>query len=294
MGLRVGSDSADPGSVSGDPTLTRRAMIPGMAALLLVLAIGPWASPVAATEGRTPLLPVNGFATLIRLEPGDRGPDVATLQTALTGAGFYHGAIDGEYGASTRSAVVAFHKLLGLERSDTFQALDWIRLGSLPPLDPAVAGLPSRPGEDRYLEVDLTRQLLFLVEDGRVAQVIPVSSGGGYRYRSARTGRTVLAATPKGDFRLLWHQTTWRCDRVTGWCVYKYWAFTDYYGIHGYRDVPAYPASHGCVRVTTWDADWLESRLFVGMPLHIWRDPPPVEEPPPAPEPPDPAPGPPM
>lgn len=246
---------------------------------LIVLALLTPALPVAdAAESRTELAAVNGFERLIRLEPGDEGEDVARLQQALTNAGFFHFEVDGVYGPTTSSAVVAFHKYLDLDRSKAFNALDWIRLEMLP--DP---GLPERHDETDYVEVDLRRQLLFLIRDGELVQTIPVSTGSGSAYFSVRSGRTVTAATPQGDFVLKWHQTTWVCDQTTGWCVYKYWAFTDFYGIHGYRSVPTVPASHGCVRVEVWDADWLESRLFVGMPVHIWREPPRIDPPPAAP-----------
>lgn len=251
----------------------------------VVLILMAAAAPAGAAESRTPLVGVNGFATLIRLEPGDSGDDVVALQEALADAGFFHSAVDGAYGRSTESAVVAFHKYLGLERTTVFNALDWIRLQLLP--DP---GLPERYDESDYLEVDLERQLLFLVEDGELAEVFPVSTGGGYTYVSPRTGRRAIANTPQGDHRLRWHQLGWVCDSRTGWCVYKYWAFTDYYGIHGYRHVPAYPASHGCIRVEVWDADWLEPHLASGMPVHVWREPPVL---PPPPEPPTVAPAPP-
>ena len=233
------------------------------------------AAPAGATESPAPLVGVNGFPTLIRLQPGDSGNFVADLQQALTDAGFYHFAIDGVYGATTISAVEAFHKYMGLERTGTFNALDWIRLSLLP--DP---GLPYRWNQTDYIEVDLTRQLLFLVVDGEVAQIIPVSTGGGYAYYSARQGHYASANTPRGDFTLRSHQRGWVCDPVTGWCVYKYWAFTPYYGIHGSRQVPVYPASHGCVRVETWDAEWLEPRLAVGMSVHIWNEPPVIPPPP--------------
>ncbi len=185
--------------------------------------------------------------------------------------------------------MIAFHKYLRLERSATFSALDWIRLELLP--EP---GIPDRTDETDYLELDLDRQLLFLVRDGELKQVIPVSSGGGYTYISPRTGNAHRATTPVGDFALRWHQLGWACDPVSGWCVYKYWAFTDFLGIHGYHSVPATPASHGCVRVELWDADWLEPHLFTGMPLHIWYEAPVMPLPPEPPEPADPPPAPPV
>jgi hypothetical protein len=235
------------------------------------------ATPVVATESAAPLSGVNGFHALVRLEPGTSGTDVADLQQALADAGFYHFEIDGVFGKTTISAVIAFHKYLRAERTTTFNALDWIRLALLP--NP---GIPYRWNESDYIEVDVGRQLLFLVRDGEVVQVLPVSTGGGYTYWSIRQAAYVTARTPHADFDLRSHQRGWSCDSVTGWCVYKYWAFTSSYGIHGYRHVPPYPASHGCIRVELWDADWLEPYLALGMPLHVW-DQPPVIPPPPRP-----------
>ena len=227
------------------------------------------ASPAAATTGpRIEGLPYG------RLAPGDEGAPVIHLQQALAQAGFYQGAVDGVYGRETEAAVVAFHKYLERPRTATFEALDWLRLDELP--DP---GLPHRWDQEDYVEIDLARQLLFLFREGELRAILPVSTGGGYIYWSARNGRYVRAATPRGTFALKWNQVGWSCDRVTGWCVYKYWAFTDFYGIHGYNSVPAYPASHGCVRLHVWDADWIEAHLFVGMPVHIWDSPPQVPPP---------------
>ena len=95
----------------------RRAIVIAAVSAVLLPAL-----PAAASESRTPLIGVNGFSALVRLQPGDSGKEVATLQRALTDAGFYHSEIDGEYGDATSSAVVAFHKYLRLERSSTFSA----------------------------------------------------------------------------------------------------------------------------------------------------------------------------
>jgi lipoprotein-anchoring transpeptidase ErfK/SrfK len=40
--------------------------------------------------------------------------------------------------------------------------------------------------------------------------------------------------------------------------------------IHGWADVPPYPASHGCVRVPIWDADWLYDRSPVGERVYVY------------------------
>jgi lipoprotein-anchoring transpeptidase ErfK/SrfK len=52
--------------------------------------------------------------------------------------------------------------------------------------------------------------------------------------------------------------------------MYSPWYFYGGYAIHGSSSVPPYPASHGCVRVTTWDADFLSHHLEIGIPVHVW------------------------
>lgn len=235
--------------------------------------------PALASETDMPTLAgVYAFAPLVALTHGDEGDSVVRLQAALEEAGFYRGAITGKFDTHTSTAVVAFHKYLGIDRTGSFNSLDWIRLALLP--GPQI---PYRWDEPDRVEIDTARQLLFVVRDHRIAGILPTSTGSGATYHSIRQGRDVRAATPHGDFTLRWRQYGWNCDSVTNWCVYNYWAFTAYYGIHGYRNVPAYPASHGCSRVHTWDSDWLNDELFVGMPVHIWRDMPQVAPKPPTP-----------
>ncbi len=231
------------------------------ACAVLTPSIGLASEPAAGIE------PVNGFNPLIALRSGDTGDAVIRLQMALHDGGFYRGDITGEFDRATETAVITLHKYLDIPRTGTFNALDWIRLALLPR-----SQIPYRWDEPDRIEIDTTRQLLFVVRDRRIVGILPTSTGSGGTYYSVRQGRNVHSTTPHGDFRLQWRQYGWRCDPVTDWCVYNYWAFTSYYGIHGYRNVPAYPASHGCSRIHTWDSDWLSETVFVGMPVHIWRD----------------------
>jgi len=201
------------------------------------------------------------------LEQGDKGAAVLALQRELTRLRLYRGPLDGEFGDATAYAVVTFHKVMGVERTFAWEEGDSALVADfvLPPL-------PDRPDEPSRLEADLGRQLLFLFEDGQVAEVVHISSGGTYRYWSARQGAWVWSGTPRGDYTLFRHALGWQCDPVTGWCIYNPWSFTPYYALHGYRSVPEYPASHGCVRIPTWESDILESRLLIGMPIHLWDE----------------------
>lgn len=199
------------------------------------------------------------------LGPGDRGAAVRALQTLLKEQTFYRGPVDGVYGSSTGSAVVAFHKVLERKRTDRFLKSDWRRLLAFDPQPPI-----ARSGERNRIEIDITHQVLYLIEKNKVAAIVPVSTGGGHLYYSKHQGKWRYAETPRGDFAFYWRQVGWNTDQTTGWSVYNYWGFSPYYGVHGYLTVPTYPASHGCVRLHIWDSDQLVKSFFIGMPVHIW------------------------
>jgi lipoprotein-anchoring transpeptidase ErfK/SrfK len=204
-----------------------------------------------------------GFHPAVTLHQGDSGPTIVRLQWRLAELGAYSGPISGEFDTQTAYAVRAFHAYVGRPPTYSLHPADWPLLDS----GPADPGIPDRWNEPDRVEADIGRQLLFVVRDGQIAAIVPISSGGGYSYFSDLRDRRVLARTPHGDFTLRWHQLGWSCLPT---CVYKYWGFTDIYGIHGYPQVPNYPASHGCIRVTTWDARRIEPLMYVGMPLHVW------------------------
>ncbi|NNC92664.1 MAG: murein L,D-transpeptidase [Acidimicrobiia bacterium] len=196
------------------------------------------------------------------LEPGDRGPGVVRLQEAMAAAGFFRDEIDGSFGPRTAAAVIAVHKALDLERTAAWATGDWAALSEYE--GPV---LPDRTDEPNRVEVDLTRQLLYRLEDGAVVDIIPVSSGNGALYENA-TGALVRARTPRGDYSFYKHYTGWRISYLGG--LYRPWYFSGGYAIHGSASVPAYPASHGCVRVPNWEADHLASELWIGSPVHLW------------------------
>src|SRR4030065_406658 len=74
---------------------------------------------------------------------------------------------------------------------------------------PVAPETPPGWGEPDRVEVDVGRQLLFIVRDGEVAGILPVSTGGGYTYFSDLFKRDKLAYNPHADFTLNWHQLGW-------------------------------------------------------------------------------------
>jgi hypothetical protein len=192
---------------------------------------------------------VPGFVPASR---GETGAKVTAIQQRLTDLGFWQGAVDGTYGGLTSQAVMAFQKVWGLPRT-----------GTADPVTAALLATAPRPtarfgGGDR-IEVDLTRQVLFVVRAGEVVHTLNVSTGSGIPYvERTRDGRLVSgdAITPTGRFRFNRELPNgWRISDLGELWRPKYFFLG--FAIHGARSVPAYPASHGCVRVTTAAMDWL-------------------------------------
>jgi lipoprotein-anchoring transpeptidase ErfK/SrfK len=129
--------------------------------------------------------------------------------------------------------------------------------------------LPATAKETRktLAEVDKTRQLLFLVQDGVTTHVLNTSTGDDREYTEPDSNTpgvmiTDTSVTPVGTFRI-------NRERPDGWWIgdlgqiYRPKYFIGGVAIHGSLSVPAYPASHGCVRVSVaamdmiWEQDIL-------------------------------------
>ncbi len=127
--------------------------------------------------------------------------------------------------------------------------------------------LPFRPEADR-IEVDLAKQVLYVVERRQVIHVMPISSGNGKPY-FGEDGHRDIANTPEGKFRFQRRVRGLR-ESFLGQLWNPYY-FYGGYAIHGSPDVPNYPASHGCIRVTMWDMDVLMDHHFkLGQTVYIY------------------------
>ncbi len=191
----------------------------------------------------------------------DRATRLGILAADLAAKGFMRESAVGRPGA-LEAAIVAFHKELRLPRTDEWSVTDWVALVRYSGPD-----LPARPGQPDRLEIDLAKQVLYLMEDGDVTAIMPVSSGNGEVFAKP-DGSLAVARTPRGSFTIRAHIDGWRYSYLGA--LYRPWYFRGGYAVHGSQSVPPYPASHGCVRIPLWDADFLEDRLAVGMPVHVW------------------------
>jgi L,D-transpeptidase catalytic domain/Putative peptidoglycan binding domain len=178
------------------------------------------------------------------LRRGSLGPSVRELELRLWKLHYALLRVDRAYGQDTYDAVIAFQKVNGLPRTGEVTPALWRLLYR--------TSVPRAHYGGNHVEVDKTRQVLFEVRGGTVILVVPVSTGA--------TGNT-----PPG----LWHVYS----RVAGWSWVLWYPtyFLRGFAIHGYPDVPAYPASHGCIRVPMWVATRLYAMHPYGFPIYIYN-----------------------
>lgn len=190
-------------------------------------------------------------------EPEDDGPDydVEGVQTQLSELGYYGAGIDGAEGPGTISAIMAFQKVHGLVADGVVGPATLAAIAD--PVTPSLQG-----GEADRIEVDLDQQVLYFVQGGELERILPISSGDGASYETA-DGGTAQSLTPVGDYRI---ERRIRGERNAELgTLYDPLYFHQGWAIHGSNSVPAYPASHGCIRVTRADALWLFERAPDGI-----------------------------
>ena len=189
------------------------------------------------------------------------GPPTRAAQKKLLELGFWLKATDGRFEDTTRQAVMAFQKYFRLKPTGS------ITRGTAYLLDTVTSPATALSTEGTLAEVDKQRQLLFLVVDGQTTAVLNASTGDDREYEEpdANSPGVIIrgvALTPEGEFSI-------NRERPDGWWIgdlgqiYRPKYFIGGVAIHGSTAVPAYPASHGCVRVSVsamdmiWDSSLL-------------------------------------
>lgn len=214
-----------------------------------------------------PVVPLPAVAPIPPSRVGQSGAQVLALEQRLMQLGFWLDAPDGRYNAVTAQAVMAYQKDQGLKRTGNADQATVDRLSQ------AQNHVMSRAVVGNLIEVDKSKQLLYVVRNGQVAWAVNTSTGSGGRYSATSkiTGKDVssTAVTPNGM------HTVYRQDGV-GWhsgdlgSIYRPKYFAGGAAIHGFNRIPAYPASHGCVRVSTSFMDFVWADNLVPMKSTVW------------------------
>jgi hypothetical protein len=164
---------------------------------------------------------------------------IGEAQRRLLDLGYWIGGTDGKWGEASRHGLIAFQKVERRARTGklTISELQALRTASRP--------VPRERGF-AHVEVDLRRQVLFMVEaDGTVSKILPVSSGNGKPFEIE--GEPNVAVTPLGRFKVYRKLPGWRKSPL-GLLYYPSYIVGGI-AIHGNPSVPAQPASHGCIRI---------------------------------------------
>jgi L,D-transpeptidase-like protein/putative peptidoglycan binding protein len=174
--------------------------------------------------------------------------------------GYWAGPIDGQFDSASRHALIAFQKV---EQRDRAGKLTRDELNALRNAHRPVPRFGTQP----HVEIDLQRQVLFLIDEtGLVVRILPVSTGNGQMYMDR--GKWHRAVTPVGRFTVLRKIDGWRLSSL-GLLYYPSYIHNGI-AIHGSPLVPSYVASHGCIRVPMFAARELSSLLPVGLEVIVY------------------------
>lgn len=174
--------------------------------------------------------------------------------------GYWAGPVDGKIDSASRQALIAFQKVEGRARTGNLTSTEFNAL--------MIASRP-RPRFDGYghIEIDLTRQVLFVIDEtGTVTRILPVSSGNEGRY--VDHGQVHRAHTPRGTFKVLRKINGWRQSSL-GLLYYPSYILNGV-AVHGSLSVPTYPASHGCIRVPMFAAKELSGLMPIGIEVSVY------------------------
>jgi lipoprotein-anchoring transpeptidase ErfK/SrfK len=198
------------------------------------------------------------------LRYGMRGSDVKGLQQRLATLKYYPGRIDGVFGTYTLEAIWAFQEVQGLSVDGVVGPRTGHALVS-----PRTFQARNPRGGALRVEVNLTKRVLVLYRDNKIALISHVSAGGGYYYCSPNGCR--YAITPIGSFRTTAYMPGWVTVPL-GKMYNPVFFIGTAFAIHGDTYVPVNPVSHGCVRIPMDVAAFFHTMVRTpGTPVYIYR-----------------------
>ncbi len=270
--IAIGAHSPEPVQIAPDveratdpSTSTTATSFPAPSTMVAELAVSepvrvaymlPAPAPVPAVE-----IPLAAVGT-------SDGEETARVQARLLELGFWVQATDGDFGLTTTQAVMAFQKYYGIPATGS--------------VDDQTATMMSAAGEHAsgradagtLVEIDKSRQLLFLVVDGVTTWVFNTSTGSEVPYETPnKLDPTKIergdSVTPVG----LYHTER---ERPVGWWegdlgeIYRPKYFVGGIAVHGSNSIPNYPASHGCVRVSVPAMDFIWDSDLIPLGTAVW------------------------
>ncbi len=217
------------------------------------------------------------------LGKGSAGAEVKMVQDRLIELNFDPGQPDGVFGERTRQAIWAFEKLvMGVQRDDITGKVDaqmWSRMQ-----DPLEI-LPRRPDSTpNHTEVYLPEQVLIVFRDNVPAIITHISSGTASSAtdeewceevtispgeqdnetgtQAIKKGVCGVSWTPGGVYKFYRLVVGRRESQLGG--MYNPVYFNKGIAVHGAQEVPAVPASHGCIRLPMHISEYFQTLVSKG------------------------------
>jgi hypothetical protein len=208
---------------------------------------------------------VGVLATVVPTAAGSSALTAADVRQAerwLSELGYWTGPVDGRWDGASRHALIAFQKIQRARPTGVLTRAEYNALSvATPPR-------PREPAAGLHIEVDVARQVLFLVDAaGKVGNILPISSGTGKLFREKGYPAT-YAVTPCGRLEVF--------SKATGWTksplgeLHNPMYIVGGIAIHGSEDVRSYPASHGCIRIPMFASHRLTKMVPKGTPVYVY------------------------
>lgn len=182
------------------------------------------------------------------IDPGNKNSTVQLFNRLLAKQGYVNDE-GKKYDAATGRAVLAFHKVNGNKWTENAKSRDFKKLA-----DGRGTFKLKYPGHGKHVEADLSRQVLVLARHGKAQEIYHISSG------------TPATPTITGHFNFYRKEPGTNSHGMVN-SVY----FIRGYATHGYPDVPAYPASHGCLRNPIPDSLHIYNWIDIGDPIDVYH-----------------------
>ena len=212
--------------------------------------------------------PIAPMAVPLEAVGSRSGEATKAVQQRLLDLGFWLAGVDGEYGLTTKQAVMAFQKYLGLPATGKVDDDTAAYMANLTERAHGAADTGD------LVEVDKTRQLIFVIRGGKTMLVLNTSTATGLPYEEEDRNtpgeiQRGVSITPNG---------LWKVDRERpeGWWegdlgeIYRPKYFKGGVAVHGSNSIPNYPASHGCVRVSVPAMDMIWFYDLMPMRSVVW------------------------
>ena len=294
IGTSADAGAADPGvtqSATVDATSTT-SFTDGDTSGYDVTGLTVPASTMPGVGTETTMTPTVKTQLTRTLFVGTSGDDVKQLQTRLAALGFVTGGIDGAFGEQTREAVWAYDKLILQIAPDKVDSSAKVTNETWQGMQDPVVIQPRRPGAGTHVEIYLPQQVAAVFTDDKPTLVIHISSGMALtpdRTAANSWCETInedtdangvpinppqpkavcgVGYTPGGVFRFQREILGHHVGALGGMDNPIYFNFG--IAMHGAKDVPLHPASHGCIRMNKKISDTFQNYVHIHDRVYVW------------------------